>query len=69
MKLRNPWGHKEWLGNWSDRSSKWTPELRKQLNVKDEEDGTFYIGFDDYINYYRSTTICKVHDGYKIAYL
>lgn len=28
LKLRNPWGHKEWLGDWSDNSDKWTPELR-----------------------------------------
>ena len=28
-KLRNPWGHKEWSGDWSDESDKWTDELRK----------------------------------------
>lgn len=25
LKLRNPWGHKEWSGDWSDTSDKWTP--------------------------------------------
>lgn len=35
LKLRNPWGHQEWKGDWSDKSSLWTPELRKQLNVSD----------------------------------
>jgi calpain-15 len=30
MKLRNPWGNKgEWNGDWSDKSDKWTPELKK----------------------------------------
>jgi calpain-15 len=29
MKLRNPWGNKgEWNGDWSDKSEKWTPELK-----------------------------------------
>jgi len=29
VKLRNPWGHMEWTGDWSDQSSKWTTELKK----------------------------------------
>ena len=28
VKLRNPWGSGEWKGDWSDSSSKWTPELK-----------------------------------------
>ena len=29
LKLRNPWGSGEWSGDWSDKSSLWTPKLRK----------------------------------------
>lgn len=29
LKLRNPYGNKEWEGDWSDDSDKWTPKLRK----------------------------------------
>jgi len=64
LKLRNPWGHKEWMGDWSDKSSKWTDDLRKQLNFVDADDGVFYISYQDYMCYYRSTTICKVHDNF-----
>ena len=28
LKLRNPWGTGEWSGDWSDKSSLWTPQLR-----------------------------------------
>jgi len=28
LKLHNPWGHQEWLGDWSDHSDKWTPQLK-----------------------------------------
>ncbi len=28
IQIRNPWGFKEWTGDWSDKSDKWTPELR-----------------------------------------
>lgn len=34
LKVRNPWGKVEWLGDWSDNSDKWTPELIKELDVK-----------------------------------
>jgi calpain-15 len=67
--LRNPWGHKEWQGDWSDNSAKWTPELREKLSVTDEDDGTFYMCYNDYINFYRSTTICKVRDEYHFTEL
>jgi calpain-15 len=29
VKLRNPWGHGEWDGEWSDGSSVWTEELKQ----------------------------------------
>ncbi len=28
IKLRNPWGKTEWKGDWSDKSARWTKELR-----------------------------------------
>ena len=40
--IRNPWGRTEWKGRFSDSSSDWTPELIRELNVKFEDDGTFW---------------------------
>ncbi len=37
--------------------------------MKQSDDGVFFISFTDYMNYYRSTTICKVHEGYTTKYI
>ncbi len=31
LKIRNPWGRREWNGDWSDSSSIWTPELKEAV--------------------------------------
>ena len=33
LKLRNPWGHGIWTGDWSNKSPLWTDALRKMHNV------------------------------------
>jgi calpain-15 len=44
VKVRNPWGNKEWKGDWSFGSNNWTPELKKRLNYeKNPHDGSFYM--------------------------
>ena len=52
LKLRNPWGSFEWQGDWGDKSSTWTPELKQQLNVVDADDGTFWMDFEDFKQYF-----------------
>jgi len=64
VELRNPWGKTEWKGAWSDESPEWTEELKKQLNVKDDDDGVFYMPFKDFLKYYSDVQICKIHDDY-----
>jgi len=65
LKIRNPWGHFEWKGDWSDSSSKWTPVAMQQVGfVANADDGTFWISFEDFQRYFESCTICHVHDSY-----
>lgn len=44
LKIRNPWGKKEWQGNWGFRSELWTNELKKKLGYEvNPKDGTFFM--------------------------
>ncbi|XP_042295810.1 calpain-12 [Sceloporus undulatus] len=47
VKLRNPWGHTEWTGNWSDSSEMWSKvdsEHQKTLieEKENKDDGEFW---------------------------
>ena len=69
LKVRNPWGHQEWTGDWSDNSDKWTPELAELLDLKVKDDGVFWIQLEDYVQYYNTTTICKMRENFNMQSL
>jgi Ca2+-binding EF-hand superfamily protein len=70
IRLRNPWGQREWQGKWSDRSD----ELRSNLdlvqaevaklgddenwNPEDSNDGTFMMCFRDWRSIYDNLYSC-----------
>ncbi|KAF0313377.1 Calpain-D [Amphibalanus amphitrite] len=62
LRLRNPWGHYSWRGQWSEGSDAWTPELRAQLSPGGGGDGggVFWISYDDLLTYFDCIDICKV---------
>jgi hypothetical protein len=62
--LRNPWAHQEWNGAWSDHSSEWTPELRKEVKLESGDDGLFWMCFDDFSRYFRSIYCCSNCEGW-----
>lgn len=39
LRLRNPWGHYEWTGPWSDNAKEWTPEILEYLDFEFSDDG------------------------------
>jgi hypothetical protein len=60
LQLRNPPGdHDEWKGDWSDKSNLWTKRLKVKCGMKDEEDNTFFMSFDDFCNVFRNVYVCK----------
>ncbi|KAJ6242858.1 calpain-15 [Anaeramoeba flamelloides] len=60
LQLRNPWGDTEWNGDWSDKSPLWTKRLKVKLGWKDEDDGTFWMSFQDFVKEYRNLYVCKL---------
>ncbi|KAK9646910.1 hypothetical protein HCH54_005638 [Aspergillus fumigatus] len=53
LRLRNPWGKKEWNGAWSDGSEQWTPEWMQKLDHKFGNDGFFWISYEDLLKKYQ----------------
>ena len=66
IKLRNPWGEKEFTGQWSDNSLIWNDELKRLVSfdgIKDE--GIFYMSYEDFIGYFSTVEILKIKNGYE----
>jgi hypothetical protein len=62
--LRNPPGdHGEWQGDWSDDWGGWNARLKMKLNVvDDDDDGCFYMSFDDFCLAFRTLYLCRYYD-------
>ena len=69
IKIRNPWGKKEWSGDWSDKSDRWTPKTKAAVNFVDKNDGTFWIAFEDYVSFFYITTICFYNEKYEDSFV
>ena len=61
IRLRNPWGEGKFNGDWSDYSSKWTEELKKEYNYYNKEDGDFFMGYKDFLKYFVIIGFAKLH--------
>jgi hypothetical protein len=58
------WGRGEWKGDYGDDSPKWTPELRRRLDVKSRADGVFWMCYPDFLKYFRGVDVCKHQDDW-----
>ena len=65
LRIRNPWGRKEWNGKWSDDSveTKKNKELiekvtHEKINLS-QEDGTFHMYSNDFRKLSNKLFICK----------
>ncbi|KAI4814305.1 hypothetical protein KUCAC02_003505 [Chaenocephalus aceratus] len=59
VRLFNPWGRKEWTGNWSDKSDRWqrvSPNDRAKC--EDRDDGEFWMELKDFCLHFSMLFIC-----------
>ncbi|KAJ3096293.1 Calpain-6 [Phlyctochytrium planicorne] len=67
VQLRNPWhnseeGHAAFTGAWSDWSEEWqlvTKKEMRRLKLAFEDDGAFFMSFEDFLKYFTTLTICR----------
>ncbi|XP_077595949.1 calpain-5-like isoform X5 [Stigmatopora nigra] len=63
IRMRNPWGEKEWSGPWSDSSEEWnkvSKSEREKLGVTVQDDGEFWMTFDDFCQYFSDLILCRL---------
>lgn len=60
VKLRNPWGKKEWQGKWSDGSSEWNAKWFELLNHKFGNDGKFAFDVKSPLQTQNSDTCSRI---------
>uniref|UniRef100_A0A8C7DGH2 Calpain 12 n=1 Tax=Oncorhynchus kisutch TaxID=8019 RepID=A0A8C7DGH2_ONCKI len=63
LRLRNPWGFVEYSGPWSDTSKDWDDvdaAEKKRIDLKNSEDGEFWISAEDFNKLFDTVELCSV---------
>ncbi|KAK1785148.1 hypothetical protein P4O66_018569, partial [Electrophorus voltai] len=63
IRLRNPWGEREWNGPWSDSSEQWqkvSKSEREKLGVVVQDDGEFWMDFEDFAKHFTDLILCRL---------
>ncbi|KAL3831485.1 hypothetical protein ACJMK2_023226 [Sinanodonta woodiana] len=60
IRIRNPWGHTEWKGRWSDGAPEWDTVPSNSVNHAKIDDGEFWMQLDDFIKFFSGLTICSI---------
>ena len=70
LQLRNPPGdHGEWKGDWGDDSPLWNRRMKAKLGWSDdEEDGCFFMSFDDFCTNFKTLYVGRYYDPEKWQY-
>ncbi|KAM6416939.1 calpain-5 isoform 1-T1 [Pluvialis apricaria] len=63
IRMRNPWGEREWNGPWSDTSEEWqkvSKSEREKMGMTVEDDGEFWMTFEDFCKYFTDIIKCRL---------
>ena len=61
LRLRNPWGHGDWSGDWGLGSDKWTAFYRRALHQPEElDDGRFWMDFSHFLLLFETLFLCRL---------
>lgn len=63
IRLRNPWGEKEWIGAFSDGSEEWSrvsAKDREKVGLTFQDDGEFWMTFEDFCAHFTFVSICHL---------
>ncbi|KDQ54805.1 hypothetical protein JAAARDRAFT_37910 [Jaapia argillacea MUCL 33604] len=66
VKIRNPWGHSEWTGKWSDGAKEWTTEWLQalpELGHSFGDDGAFLMEYKDFLSTWSSVSRTMIFDS------
>ncbi|XP_037324873.2 calpain-12 [Pungitius pungitius] len=64
LRLRNPWGFVEYRGPWGDESKEWDDVVKaekERIDLKQKEDGEFWISAEDFGRLFNVVEICSVN--------
>ena len=64
VRVRNPWGRKEWNGEWGTGSDVWTKKLGAELGHVRADDGTFWMSFRDFVSRFSRVDVCVAREGW-----
>uniref|UniRef100_A0A667WTJ8 Zgc:136872 n=1 Tax=Myripristis murdjan TaxID=586833 RepID=A0A667WTJ8_9TELE len=62
VRLWNPWGQGEWIGDWSDKSPLWQTVSRedRDMCLAVDDDGEFWMAMGDFCRFFSDLDICSL---------
>ena len=67
IKVRNPWGKREWNGRASDQDHRFWSQIstseKRLLGYVERNEGKFFMLWEDFFTYFALVDICKVDDN------
>lgn len=67
IRMRNPWGSETYNGPYSDGSDDWSDQDKNDVEYIDEDDGKFYMLFEDFLAAFPSYQIAMFNEDFEVV--